>query len=86
MGRLGPLQIMVQKTAPPVPELQKSKGVLWWTGSKPGTQFPSVSRGTDALPNAKPSPAPADSSCAAEVGCKADEVEAAAGVSAEDAR
>jgi len=34
VGRIGPLQITVQKTAPPVPEMQKSKGVLWWTGSK----------------------------------------------------
>ena len=79
VGRIGPLQITVQKSAPQVPELQKSKGVLWWMGSKSAPQ-PCPSQSHSASPCGSGSP------CLAEVGGEAAEVQAAAGDAAQDAR
>ncbi|CAK8998350.1 unnamed protein product [Durusdinium trenchii] len=34
VGRLGPLRVIVEKASPKVPDLQKAKGSMWWTGTK----------------------------------------------------
>ncbi|CAJ1366536.1 unnamed protein product, partial [Effrenium voratum] len=34
VGRIGPIQVLVEKRTPQVPELQKAKGALWWAGTR----------------------------------------------------
>ena len=34
VGRLGPLQVSVERHSPKLPELQKAKGMAWWIGTR----------------------------------------------------
>ena len=34
VGRLGPLQVSVERNSPKLPELQKAKGMAWWIGTR----------------------------------------------------
>ena len=34
VGRLGPLQVAVERNSPKLPELQKAKGMAWWIGTR----------------------------------------------------